>query len=56
MSLNKALVARNTSLTLATRPLTYLTPEEVRQIESAALGNPRKGERDALLVPYSPFG
>ncbi len=47
---NKALVARNVGLTRATRVVTYLTPEEVRQIESAALKSPRKGERDALLV------
>ena len=47
---NKSLVARNTDLTRATRPVTYLTPEEVRQIESAALESPRKGERDALVV------
>ncbi len=47
---NKSLVARNVGLTRATRVVTYLTPEEVRQIESAALGSPRKGERDALLV------
>ena len=47
---NKSLVARNVGLTRATRIVTYLTPEEVRQIESAALESPRKGERDALLV------
>ena len=47
---NKSLVARNVGLTRATRIVTYLTPEEVRQIEAAALGSPRKGDRDALLV------
>ncbi len=47
---DKALVARNTGLARATRPLTYLTPEEVRQLESAALQSPRKGERDAILL------
>ena len=47
---NKSLVARNTSLALATTPVRYLIPEEVRQLESAALTAPRKGERDALLI------
>ena len=47
---NKSLVARNVGLTRATRVVTYLTPDEVRQIESAALESPRKGERDMLLV------
>ena len=47
---NKSLVARNVGLTRATRVVNYLTPEEVRQIESAALESSRKGERDALLV------
>ena len=44
---NKSLVARNVGLSRATRVVTYLTPEEVRRIESAALERPRKG---ALLV------
>ncbi len=48
--LNKSLATRNTELTRATRIVTYLTPEEVRQLESAALTAPRKGERDALLI------
>jgi len=48
--LNKSLATRNTELTRATRIVTYLTPEEVRQLESAALQSPRKGERDALLI------
>jgi integrase/recombinase XerD len=48
--INKSLVARNTGITRATTPVTYLTPAEVRQLENAALQNPRKGERDALLV------
>ena len=37
-------------LTRATRIVPYLTPEEVRDLESAALQSPRKGERDALLI------
>ena len=45
---NKSLVARNVGLSRATRVVTYLTPDEVRQIESAALENPRKGQRDML--------
>lgn len=48
--LNKSLATRNVDLTRATRIVTYLTPEEVRQLESAALQSPRKGERDALLI------
>ena len=47
---NKSVVSRNVGLTRATRVVNYVTPEEVRQIESAALGSPRKGERDGLLV------
>ncbi len=47
---NKSLVARNVGLTRATTIVPYLTPEEVRQLESAALEAPRKGERDALLI------
>ncbi len=47
---NTALVARNSRLARTTKPLTYLTPEEVRQLEQAALKSPRKGERDALLL------
>ena len=47
---NKALVARNVGLTRSTKVVTYVTPEEVRQIESAALESPRKGEREMLLV------
>lgn len=47
---NKSLVARNVGLSRATRVVTYLTPEEVRQIENAALESPRKGERDMLLI------
>ena len=48
--LNKSLVVRHTGLTRATTIVSYLTAEEVRQIESAALEAPRKGERNALLV------
>ena len=47
---NKSLVARNVGLSRATTVITYLTPDEVQQIESTALGSPRKGERDALLI------
>ena len=47
---NKSIVVRNVGLTRATTVVNYLTPEEVRQIESAALTSPRKGERDGLLV------
>ena len=47
---NKSLVARKVGLTRATAIVPYLTPEEVRQLEGAALAAPRKGERDALLI------
>ena len=47
---NKSLVARNVGLARATTIVPYLTPEDVRQLESAALQAPRKGERDALLI------
>ena len=47
---NKSLVARNVAISKATTPVRYLTPEEVRQREQAALRAPKKGDRDALLI------
>jgi integrase/recombinase XerD len=47
---NKSLVARRVGLTRATTIVPYLTPDEVRQLEDAALEAPRKGDRNALLV------
>ncbi len=47
---SKSLVPRNVALTRSTTPVRYLTPEEVKQLEHAALESPRKGDRDALLI------